>query len=139
MNRNRLPGIIKIQIIRCSDLPDNLMFNSICGVKVAIVAASEALSFIGRPVLSWEGSKVNGVRQEKSTLKFSTTYHLPEGERLAFVVTGAANFQYIIGTKEPNYPEISYEETTGNPGSDSAVRTYKITHIAQKSVLPCVL
>lgn len=92
----------------------------------------------GRPTLSWEGSKVNGTRQEKSTLEFSTSQPLPEGENLAFVITGAGGKQYLIGTREGKYPIINYSETTGEPGGSPAVRTYKITHIAQKSVLPCV-
>ncbi len=35
------------------------------------------------------GSKVNGKRQEKSTMEFSTVNPLPDGEYLAFVVTTA--------------------------------------------------
>lgn len=139
MSCHRLPGIKKIQIVRCSDLPKGLMLHSICGCEVAISAPSESIEFSGRPILSWEGSKVNGKNQEKSVLQFSTVHRLPEGERIAFVVTIPDGHQYLVGTYEPNYPEITYEETTGNPGSDAAVRTYKIKHIAQKSVLPCVL
>lgn len=139
MSCHRLPGIKKIQIVRCSDLPQSAMLHSICCSVVAIFAPAETIKFTGRPVLSWEGSKVNGKRQEKSTLQFSTAHPLPEDEHIAFVVTCPDGSQYLIGTREPNYPEISYKETTGNPGSDAAVRTYEIKHIAQKSVLPCVL
>lgn len=139
MSCHRLPGIKKIQIVRCADLPHGAMLHSICGNVVAISAPSETIEFSGRPLLSWEGSKVNGKRQEKSTLQFSTVHQLPEREHIAFVVTCPDGTQYLIGTHEPNYPEIIYEESTGNPGSDAAVRTYKIKHIAQKSVLPCVL
>lgn len=139
MSCNRIPGIKKIQIVRCSDLQQGLMFHSICGCIVAIAAPSEVVEFSGRPVLSWEGSKVNGKWQEKSTLQFNSIHQLPQGVLIAFVVTCADGKQYLIGTKEPNYPEITYEDTTGNPGSDAAVRTYKIKHIGQKSVLPCVL
>lgn len=139
MSCQRFPGIKKIQIVRCSDLPQGLMLHSICGCDVAISAPYETIEFSGRPILSYEGSKVNGKRQEKCTLQFSTIHPLPEGERIAFVVTTANGNQYLIGTREPNYPEITYEDTTGNPGSDAAVRTYKIKHIAQKSVLPCFL
>lgn len=139
MSTHRLPGIRKIQIVRCSDLLPNLMLQSICGCTIAISAPSSLVVFTGRPILTCEGSIVNGKRQETSTLQFSTLYPIPEGERIAFVITSADGSQTLIGTREPNYPEITYEETTGNPGGDAAVRTYKIKHIAQKSVLPCVL
>ena len=134
-----LPGIRKIQIVRCNVLDSGLMLHSICGCIVAIAAPSETIEFVGRPTLRWEGSKLNGTRQEKSTLEFSTVHPLPEGENLAFVVTGAGGRQYLVGTREGNYPIINYSDSTGEPGGSAAVRTYKITHIAQKSVLPCVL
>lgn len=139
MSIRSLPGISKIQIVRCDILPAGLMLQSICGCIVAIAATSAAVEFVGRPLLKWEGTKVNGSRQEKSTLEFTTTRPLPEGENLAFVVTGAGGKQYLIGTREKRYPVINYSESTGEPGGSPAVRTYKITHIAQKSVLPCVL
>lgn len=139
MNCYSLPGIRKIQIVRCNDLAAGLMLHSICGCMAVIAAPSVAVEFVGRPTLKWDGSKVNGTRQEKSTLEFSTVHQLPEGENLAFVVTGAGGRQYLIGTREANYPVINYSGSTGEPGGNAAVRTYKITHIAQKSVLPCVL
>jgi len=115
------------------------MLHSICGCVVAIAAPSETVEFCGRPVLSWEGSKVNGTRQEKTKLEFSTIHHLPDGENLAFVVTAADGRQYLIGSREGRYPKIEYSDTTGETGRTASIRTYKISHIAQKSVLPCVL
>lgn len=115
------------------------MLHSICGCVVAIAAPSENVEFVGRPTLSWDGSKVNGTRQEKSKLEFSTTHPIPEGVNLAFVVTAADGRQFLIGSREGRFPVIEYTETTGEPGRSASVRTYKISHIAQKSVLPCVL
>lgn len=139
MNSYSLPGITRIRIVRCRHLSPHLMLHSVCGCTVAIAAPYETVEFTGRPTLTWEGTKVNGDRQEKATLEFSTLRELPEGERLAFVVTGASGRQYLIGTREDRYPVISYSQTSGDTSGQPAVRTYKITHIARKSVLPCVL
>ncbi|MBD5258456.1 MAG: hypothetical protein K2L73_02180 [Muribaculaceae bacterium] len=139
MTHLSLPGIKKIQVIRCNQLPPGLMLHSICGCMVALSLPSHSVAFNGRPLLTWEGTMVNGGRQEKSTLEFTTAEPLPEGENLAFVVTGAGGKQYLIGTREGRFPIVAYSETTGSPNGDAAVRTYKITHIARKSVLPCVL
>lgn len=139
MDRFSLPGITKIHIIRCEYIDPGAMFHSIGGCVVAVAAPSVAVEFIGRPVLKWEGTMVNGSRQEKSTLEFSTMCQLPEGENLAFVVTAANGAQKLIGTREGRYPIVSYSESTGDLSREAAVRTYKITHIAEKSVLPCVL
>ena len=139
MNCYSLPGITKIQIIRCNQLQPGLMMHSVCGCIVALAAPAETVEFVGRPVLKWESSIVNGGGQEKSTLEFSTLHPLPEREHLAFVLTTPAGKQYLIGTREGRYPSITYSETTGETGRSAAVRTYKVTHIGLKSVLPCVL
>ncbi|MEE0979579.1 MAG: hypothetical protein UH625_09260 [Muribaculaceae bacterium] len=139
MSCQTVPGIKRIQIVRCGDLPAGLMLHAICGCIVALAVPSEDIEFTGRPTLQWEGGRVNGTNQEKSKLEFTTIHPLPEGERLAFVVTGADGRQYLIGTKEGRYPKIDYSESTGEPGKSASVRSYKISHIGQKSVLPCVL
>lgn len=110
-----------------------------CGVVIALAIPSENIKFFGTPSLTWSGTKVNGVREERSTLVFATSEEIPEGERFAFIVTVASGRQYIIGAREPRYPIITYTDTTGAPDGEASVRTYKITHIARKSVLPCVL
>ncbi len=139
MQTNTLPGIVKIQMVRCSDIQPHVMLTSICGAVVALAIPSVPVKFYGRPSFKWDGSKINGARQEKSTLEFSTTDRLPEGEWLAFVITAASGKQYLIGAREPKYPQINYSETAGAPDGEAALRTYKITHVAQKSVLPCIL
>lgn len=139
MSTNTLPGIVKIQIVRCSDIQPHAMQMSMCGALVALALPAEAIKFYGVPSLKWTGSPLNGGPEEKSTLEFSTADKLPEGVHIAFVVTTASGKQCLIGTREPKYPKISYSETTGAPDGDAALRTYKITHVAPKSVLPCVL
>lgn len=139
MSRQRLPGIRRIEIVRSEALPEGLMLQSICGEVPWVAVERELVSTVGVPKLSWEGSKQNGTRQEKSTLEFMTLEALPEGENLAFVVTGADGRGYLIGSREGRHPVIEYSETTGEAGGTAAVRVYKVTHIAQKSVLECVL
>lgn len=132
-----LPGITRIQIIRCSALDAGLMHHSICGCDVVINASAVDVEFSGIPTLKWEGTMVNGTRQEKSTLEFNTIHLLPEGENLAFLVTAASDRRVLIGTKESRFPIIEYSDSTGSVTGSAAVRSYKITHVAQKSVLQC--
>lgn len=139
MKTNTLPGIVKIQFLRCADIQPHVMQMSKCGITVALAIDAQSIGFFGTPSLKWDGTVVNGARQEQSTLEFRTADKLPEGELLAFVVAVASGRQYLIGAREPNYPEVSYSETAGAPDGEAALRTYKITHIAQKSVLPCIL
>lgn len=139
MSCHSLPGITSIRIVRCSYLPADAMLQSLANCIVPISAPYETVEFCGRPVLSWESSAANGDYQEKSELEFSTIHPLPTGENLAFVVTSVDGAQYLIGTREPRYPLVNYSQTTGDISRSPSVRTYKITHLAQKSVLPCLL
>lgn len=115
------------------------MLMALCDVPSILSIPSTPIKFYGHPTLKWEGSKVNGARQEKTTLEFLTNEVLPDNKHIAFVVTTASGKQYLIGTREPKYPVITYSETSGAPDGEAALRAYKITHIAQKSVLPCIL
>lgn len=139
MSLNTLPGIVRIEMISCEHLPPHVMLRSICGDTVVLGLPSEEIPFFGTPMLKWDGSKENGTRVERSTLEFSTCAVIPEGKRLAFVVTVASGKQYLIGAREPNYPEITFSESTGAPDGEAAIRRYKISHVAQKSVLKCLL
>lgn len=139
MNTGTIPGIVKIQMVRCADIQQHVMYSALSGALVALALPSVDIKFFGMPTLKWEGTTVNGARQEKATLEFSTTEKLPEGVHLAFVVSVASGKQYLVGAREPKYPLINYSETTGAPDGDAALRSYKITHVAPKSVLPCVL
>lgn len=139
MTSTRIPGIVRISFIDCSTLPPNIMFDALSGNTVCVVAPHTDIRFFGEAKLVCDGSMVNGQRQEKSTLTFMTADPMPEGVHLAFVATCANGRQYIIGAREGRFPVIGYSETTGTRSGDRAVRTYKITHLAQKSMLPCVL
>ena len=139
MNSNTVPGIVRIDVAFCSDLSRNLMFHSIAGAVIALATKTVRVSFYGVPSLKWESEPLNGVRNERSTLEFDSSMVLPEGERLAFIVTTASGRQFLIGTREPNYPVITFSESSGSPGGEAAVRHYVVSHLALKSVLPCIL
>ena len=136
---NTLPGIVKIEVVRCDQLPDNVMLIAITRGVVTLVLQPQEVKFYGQPSLKWEGSLVNKAPQEKSTLEFRTPMRLRDDVRLAFIVTAASGKKYLIGSREGKYPVVTYTETTGAPDGEAALRTYKITHIARKSVLECIV
>lgn len=136
---NTLPGIVSIRYTDCDNLQPHVMQQSISGATIDLAVPSVKIEFYGIPKCQWEGTLSEGCRQEKATLEFATSDILPEGRHIAFIVTVASGRQFLIGSREPRYPKIQYTETTGSPSGDAAVRTYKITHVALKSVLPCVL
>lgn len=139
MFQNRIPGICRIEIVRCTHLPRHIMLHSMSGAPLALAVPRLPIRFFGTPTLTWKATVVNGARQEQATLKFASPYCIGEGERLAFIITTAAGRKFLLGTREPNYPVVNFSETTGTPGGEAAVRTYEITHIAPKSVLECTV
>lgn len=134
-----IPGIVKIEVVRCAELPANVMLTAITRGSVTLVLEPEEVTFYGQPKLKWEGMIVNKAPQEKSTLEFKTPHRLHDDVRLAFIVSTASGKKYLIGSREGKYPVVTYTETTGTPDGEAALRTYKITHIARKSVLECIV
>ena len=136
---NTLPGIVSIRFTDCENIQPHVMQQSISGAIIDLAVPSEKIDFFGVPKCQWSGTLASGCREEKATLEFNTADILPEGRRLAFILTVASGRQFLIGSRESKYPQIEYDETTGSPSGDAALRTYKITHVALKSVLPCIL
>lgn len=135
-----LPGIRRIYYTYCYSLPPRVMLTGLCGGAVVLFRDGLVpVPFAGEPVLKWDGSMENGSRVEKSTLTFRTSHALPEGVRIAFVVETFSGKSCLIGAREPNYPVVEYSETTGETAGEAAVRTYNISHIAVKSVIPVLL
>ena len=134
-----IPGIVKIEVVRCAELPANVMLTAITRGSVTLVLEPEEVTFYGQPTLKWEGMLVNKAPQEKSTLEFKTPHRLHDYVRLAFIVTTASGKKYLIGSREGKYPVVTYTETTGTPDGEAALRTYKVTHLARKSVLECIV
>ncbi len=136
---NTLPGIISICYTDCENLQPHVMQQSITGATIDLAVPAVEINFYDIPKCQWSGTLSSGCRQEKATLEFKTSDIIPEGRRIAFIVTAASGRQFLIGSREPKYPQVEYTESTGSPAGDAAVRTYKITHVALKSVLPCIL
>lgn len=134
-----IPGIVKIEVVRCAQLPANVMLTAITRGSVTLVLEPEEVTFYGQPTLKWEGLLVNKAPQEKSTLEFKTPHRLHDNVRIAFIVTAASGKKYLIGSREGKYPVVTYTETTGTPDGEAALRSYKITHLARKSVLECIV
>lgn len=138
MAQDTLPGITAIYAVPCRLLPDHMMLRAIAGMPIGIPTVGERVEFFDTPILTIEGTKVNGTSVETSTLEFAARKPLKDWIRMAFVVVRANGRTQVIGAKEPKYPVITYTETTGTPDGTAAVRRYKITHTAQKSAIDVV-
>lgn len=134
-----LPGIVSIRYTECQNIQPHVMMQSIAGAIIDIALPTTQIKFYGTPKCKWNKTIENGTPQEKLTLEFNTADIIPEGLRLAFIIKIASGRQFLIGSREPKYPQIEFEENTGSTEAEAALRTYKISHVALKSVLPCIL
>lgn len=133
-------GIRKIYYVAASTLPRHLMLSAICnGAYAVLLDDLTEIPFSGKPLFTREGTLLNGVRAEKSSLEFRSDLKLPEDTRIAFVVEQVNGKCWLCGTREPNYPLVEYSDTSGDPAGDPAIRTYKISHTDIRSGIPVIL
>jgi hypothetical protein len=137
-SNNFAPGIRKIYYVKCEDLPANVMLKSITGMPISVIADKTEIPLYGSPFLSVTGSMTNGKIQEKATLKFATSATLPSSVHIAFLVLCNDGSKLIIGAREKKFPVISYTDTSGKVGGEAKLRSYEITHIAERTALECV-
>ena len=133
-------GVKKLYYVAAAALPRHLMLTAICkGSYAAFLDLLTEIPFSGKPLFTRDGTLLNGVRAEKSSLEFRSDLELPEGVRIAFVVEQVNGKCWLIGAREPNYPVVEYSDTSGDPAGDPAIRTYKITHTDIRSGIPVIL
>lgn len=133
-------GVRKIYYVAAASLPRNLMLTSICrGAYTTFLDSLTEIPFSGKPIFKREGTLLNGVRAEKSSLEFRSDLLLPEDKRISFVVEQVNGLCWLIGTREPNYPVVEYTDTSGDPAGDPAIRTYSITHTDIRSGIPVII
>lgn len=131
----RIPGIQSVGYAPCAALQPHIVLKAIAGEPVTALAAFTRIRFCDIPVAKKESETDDGGGEiETATLIFTTETPLPSG-RFAFEVTDMAGRLCLIGSKEPPYPRISVEYTTGLPGGDPAVYKYTITHKALKTLI----
>ncbi len=134
-----LPGIKSIAFVECRLLPDNIGLHGITRNAVGIFAELQPVAFFDSPECTCTTEKKNGSYQDTASLKFSSGQWLPLRRKLAFVVTDVSGRNFVIGAKESPFPVIKVEEHKGSPSGESAAYSYEITHVALKSLVPCVI
>lgn len=136
MNTQSIPGITKIGYLECSKLSPQLTLKSIAGLPIAIFSDITYVTFSGEPTCEAVSSDDNNGRSEKTSLKFTTTQHIPDDVPIAFVICCANGQDYVIGAKERPFPIVKITKSTGTAKGDASSFRVEISHIAIKSLLP---
>lgn len=133
-----LPGISRIGWLDCSKLTDNVALAGICGMPVPILTDVHNIDFCDAPSCERKSSKENGDYSDSVTLKFCSASKLDRRNQLAFVATDVNGVNWLIGSKEVPNAVISEKQSTGTANGDPAVFEYEVTHVAIRSMIPCI-
>ena len=134
----RLPGITFIGCIDCTKLQPSLQLQAIAGMPVAVQTAVQPLAVAKDANASCLTEKENGNIRQTASLKFRTSDSLPIHTRLGFVVTDIAGQSYLIGSLEKPYPQVKITINFGTPSGDPNCLEVEVTHLAMRTLIPCV-
>ena len=133
-----LPGIKFIGWVDNRNLPDRVDLMAICGMSLAVLTDIHEVQFFNEPECECIRKKDGAGYEDTATLKFSSPSFIPESNFLAFVVTDVNDQSFLIGSKEIPVSKAP-TRTTGKTSGDAAGREYEITHVAIRSMVPCVI
>ena len=134
-----LPGIKKIYSVETTSLPLQLEAKSLVGIPITISSTLNELQFFGEPNCTVKQENEQNMQVEEATLEFATTDKLNTDLPLAFLVQDVNDTYYLIGTQEPPFPIITQERETSTPSSGSTCWNIKVTHLAQRALIKCII
>lgn len=136
-NTQILPGVKSIGCVDCLKLVDNVALRGICRMLVPVMTDVQMVEVFDEAECSCKTERDNRQNTDTASLKFLAPELLPIHLHLGFVVTDVNDKQYLIGAKEPPYPQVKIEHRCGLPSGDGAGFFYEVTHIALKSLVQC--
>ena len=134
-----LPGIKKIFSIETASLPLQIEAKSLVGIPITISAALTELQFFVEPNCTVKQENEQNMQVEEASLEFATIDKLNTDSPLAFLVQDVNNNYYLIGTQEPPFPIIIQERESSTPSSGSTCWNIKVTHLAQRALIKCII
>ena len=135
--KTKLPGVKEIKWVDCQKLQRRVDLQAICMAPVPVLTEQHSIEFFGEVECSSKYEKKSGMSQVTANLQFKTSEELPTHVRLGFVVTDVVGCKWLIGSKEPPYPQITMTRNSGTAQGEPAALTYEITHIAIKTLMLC--
>lgn len=135
----KLPGVKNIHYLDCSHILDNVALRGICQMPVPVLTAINAVDVCDEAECECQTERNGRSRFDTATLKFLSAEQLPNSINLGFVVTDVDGNSFLIGAKEPPFPQIKMTIRFGLPSGDGAGYFYEVTHVAIKSLIPCTI
>lgn len=132
-----LPGVRAIYWLDCEKLPSRTDLRGICRMTVPILTDCNELSIAPDCECSCKSQREGRGFQDTASISFIADELVPMHIHAGFVVEDVEGNTFLIGSKEPPFPQIKVERKTGSPSGKSAGFAYDVTHVALKSLVPC--
>jgi hypothetical protein len=134
-----LPGISAIYRLDCKSLLENVALRGICNLPVPVLTALTRVEAFDEAECQCKTQRNGGSNQDTASLKFLSDTLLPQHVTIGFVVTDLNGKSFLIGAKEPPFPQIKVTRRCGSPAGDAAGYMYEVEHTAIKTLIPCVI
>jgi hypothetical protein len=132
-----LPGVAAVRYLDCDKLIDNVALRGICMMPVPVLTSIFDVDILDEAECSCKTERDGAGYMDSASLKFLSNVLLPTHLNLGFVVTDIYGKSYLIGAKEPPFPQVKMELRCGTTAGDSAGYLYEISHQAIKSLIAC--
>lgn len=130
-----MPGIIDVRYLDPEDVSPQIMSSFIAGIPVSVFTDGTQMSLHGDVTFQAVEEHSNNGRVEKATLTFMTGDAVPPAGKL-WMVQQASGDWYLIGRREPPYPTVKVQNSTGEPGGDRAIKTVTVEFQCFKALIP---
>ena len=134
MTNFNLPGIKKIYLVPCSDLPLHLLEHAVSGLPCGVMCAMEEVAFVGNPKLEVKSAVLHRRAYEKAELTFSTYERLEYSSPQAIVVEDVEGNTWLMGYHELPYPVFEFTDSLGFPGEPKKFE-YVVTFLSEKALI----
>ena len=134
MNNFNLPGIKKIYLVPCHELPPHLLEHSISGLPTGLMCPTEEVDFVGNPKLEIKSTAMHNRFYEKAELTFNTYQRLEYDTPQAIVVEDVEGNTWLMGYREAPYPIFEFTDSLGFPGEPKKIE-YVITFLSEKALI----
>ncbi len=134
-----LPGIKFIGWVYSRHLPFRVDLMAVCGHMVVLMTDVHPIIFTSDPECVCKTERKGAAYQDTVTLKFRSTEHLECGIGLGFVVIDVEGNSWLIGSREAPGAVLDLDRNCGLPSGDAAGFAYQVSHVAIRSMVPCMI
>lgn len=133
-----LPGVRRIWVVNCIDLPKNMVKMASCGLRIPIYSEAEQVPICGEATCRCVSTRSGHSYTEEAKLSFFSSVMLDVERDLAFIVEDVEGHTRLIGADKPPFPVVSASRRTGSPTGTSAAIEYEVSHTSLRTLVDCL-